>query len=372
MGLHGLMKNKTKKLLIFGASVAGIKILKFVQNKLFDEIDVIGFLDNDSKKQSQKIEGIEICPPKQLSLMSYDFIYCALDDFSSVQKQLMSLGCPQEKIVSISSLNFELINEPQSYVSNKYMQAKATVATITQNFGETFADKKILEIGPGYDFFTALYLVSKGASVTVVDKYLSNWNLINHLPVFKEACEVIQDNAQFTSILEDVLNDNSSGTDRFSPLNMVGCGLEDFEDDLKYDLIYSCAVFEHLSDHRKAIERMFQVQDKGGISVHWVDFRFHSEGFLVPLDHLLQSPEEFKQDFEKYNGTIGCQMRPKEMENIFKDIGYKILLKDVLDTVNEVYFEGFIKKLRACRESAYMDFPEDELHALSVLYVLKK
>ncbi len=88
--------NKKSKILIFGASNCGVEFYK--NNRV--GYKVIGFVDNDKNKKGNKIFGLKIFGPMDISALSFDKIVIASDYHSEIYKQLVEgLNINPEKVV---------------------------------------------------------------------------------------------------------------------------------------------------------------------------------------------------------------------------------------------------------------------------------
>lgn len=85
-----------KKVLIFGTGSTGRRIFKELQ----ESTEIKGFLDNDSSKWGGVIEGIPVIGNGDaLKDIEYDeIIICSLPGMKSIQKQLLDIGIPGQKI----------------------------------------------------------------------------------------------------------------------------------------------------------------------------------------------------------------------------------------------------------------------------------
>lgn len=85
-----------KKVLIFGTGSTGRRIFK----ELNETSKVIGFLDNDQTKWGKDIDDIPILGNgNDLENVDYDeIVVCSLTGMNAIQKQLMSIGIPSNKI----------------------------------------------------------------------------------------------------------------------------------------------------------------------------------------------------------------------------------------------------------------------------------
>lgn len=89
------------KILIFGT---GSSAEKFIANIDFDKVDILGFIDNDHKKQNTKFMGIKITSPNEIKKFDFDNIIIASQFVDEIIPQLLNLGVPFNKIIPT---NFE-------------------------------------------------------------------------------------------------------------------------------------------------------------------------------------------------------------------------------------------------------------------------
>lgn len=83
-----------RKALIFGAGVTGLQI-----KRKASDFDVIGFIDNDPKKNGKQIEGLPIFSLPLITEDDYDEIIVAVvSGFDAVVNQLVDSNVPKEKI----------------------------------------------------------------------------------------------------------------------------------------------------------------------------------------------------------------------------------------------------------------------------------
>lgn len=71
---------------IFGAGEAGKAALKYLQN----DFQVLGFVDNDTTKQANKLAGLTVHAPEKLLKMQFDYIYVASEFFEQIERQLQT------------------------------------------------------------------------------------------------------------------------------------------------------------------------------------------------------------------------------------------------------------------------------------------
>ncbi|HHU72703.1 MAG TPA: class I SAM-dependent methyltransferase, partial [Clostridiales bacterium] len=95
------------KLVIFGASIGGVK----VANTLFNlNINFEFFVDNDEKKWGSIINGKNICSPRVLTEKVYNIIIASAY-YEEIEKQLYEMGIKEENIIVKENLIIENYNE---------------------------------------------------------------------------------------------------------------------------------------------------------------------------------------------------------------------------------------------------------------------
>lgn len=88
-----------KKIIIFGAGTLG----KQLNNKLQNEYEVIGYIDNDTSIHKDLINGIMIHPVSEISALQYDYVVIAtmsLEMFTTMNQQLLDIGIAEDKIIT--------------------------------------------------------------------------------------------------------------------------------------------------------------------------------------------------------------------------------------------------------------------------------
>lgn len=92
------------KVLVFGAGDCGVKYLR--ENRAGDS--VIGFLDNNRKKQGRSLFGEYLChPPQKVKDLQYDKVVIAssLENLRlQIHKELLSVGVAEETLSIIRML----------------------------------------------------------------------------------------------------------------------------------------------------------------------------------------------------------------------------------------------------------------------------
>ncbi len=127
---------KKMKVYIFGASVGG----ETYYNSAKDEIEVLGFLDNDINKHGKKIDGITIFSPdilKDINHQNYDLIVISSMYIDSIMEQLSKLDVPKNQINFPPKSQLKTDKKPFGTIE---MRNKATRLLCTLN--EVLKDEK--------------------------------------------------------------------------------------------------------------------------------------------------------------------------------------------------------------------------------------
>ncbi len=135
----------------------------------------------------------------------------------------------------------------------KHLQRPWVLNQIINFFGNQIREKKILEIGAGFDYSASNLSTKFGADVYNLDKYENEWN------------------SRSGKTFQDCVNENPHVKYIFG---LAGYPIEHKIADTTFDCIFSTSVLEHApKDHIDAvledIDRMLKIN---GIQVHAIDF----------------------------------------------------------------------------------------------------
>lgn len=86
--------NKKARILIFGAGSGGVNFYKSCRGRF----RVLGFVDNSSQKQGQRLFGKPVYAPGELAQLDFDKIIIASDYYVEIYPQLISQGIPDSKV----------------------------------------------------------------------------------------------------------------------------------------------------------------------------------------------------------------------------------------------------------------------------------
>lgn len=99
------------KLLIFGTGKSAEKILLNIKK---ENVEIVGFLDNDSKKVNEIYYEKKIYLPSEVNKLSYDFIVIASVKYPQILKQLQEFGVEEEKILAYFAFKHETFEKYRS------------------------------------------------------------------------------------------------------------------------------------------------------------------------------------------------------------------------------------------------------------------
>lgn len=233
--------------------------------------------------------------------------------------------------------------------------------------------KRILEIGPGVNFGSSLMLKCCGAkTVAVSDRYLAAWQDDYHTRFYTELKKQLRTRQANwdTACLDELIASKSYVPEVIGRLPVPLENMADVKDGC-FDIVFSNAVLEHLSDHERAFRELNRVSARGAYGFHQVDFRDHRD-FARPLEYLMCSKANFEKLFRGCFGECGNQLRPSEMEQLWQANGFHILDIKPTHYAEDEYLESVIRRLRLKRDSKYFAIDKEKLRVISAHFTVKK
>lgn len=103
------------KLLIFGASKAGEKVLNILN---YEKVEVLAFVDNDKNKIGKNLNGIKIISPSIIYRYDYDYIFIASMFIIEIYNQLIDIGIDENNLVSYE-INLDIMQKIFKKISKK-------------------------------------------------------------------------------------------------------------------------------------------------------------------------------------------------------------------------------------------------------------
>jgi SAM-dependent methyltransferase len=231
--------------------------------------------------------------------------------------------------------------------------------------------KKVLEVGPGINFGSTMYLACYGMTPAVADLYLAPWEKSYHLRFYAALADELErtDPSADVSPLRALVK--AGGYDERVIQRVYSSAEELALPDNSVDLILSNAVGEHLADLDRSFRQLYRVTRPGGVGLHQVDFRDH-RNFDRPLEYLLLEELEFQALFAAAHAECGNRYRPDEVRAAVEAAGFEVLEFSPNKWVEPAYLEDFLPRLRAARSSRYRDRPAEDLRVISGSYRLRK
>jgi SAM-dependent methyltransferase len=255
---------------------------------------------------------------------------------------------------------------------NYTVQVAQNYINLLPNQKESLFGKTVLEIGPGINFGTALFMSAFGAKVSVSDLYLSQWNDEYHPRFYRLLRRWLRKNISGAdlSTLDLILDRGGYPSEAVktyaTPLELLS-GIED----KSIDFIFSNAVFEHLENPEQAFFHLARVSKPGAKGYHQVDFRDHRNS-LQPLEFLLIEDEAFAREFKKDYGERGNRYRPSEYWSLLESNGFSVDRYIPSSTADVGYLNEFIPRLRLANGSRFQFFPAEQLEQISGCFCLTK
>lgn len=136
-----------------------------------------------------------------------------------------------------------------------------------------FRGRDALELGPGSSIATGALLLAHGArSYMAVDAF----RLAGHEPAFHRTVIERARAALEPADVERALALVAQPSEAFAYRTDSGFDIGALCGDRRFDLIVSCAAFEHFTDIERTIAALSTVARPGAVSLHIVDFQTHS------------------------------------------------------------------------------------------------
>ena len=196
----------------------------------------------------------------------------------------------------------------------------------------------IVEIGPGSDFGVQLILASMGANITLVDRFLTQFDSDYHPRLYAEIAKRWDGPA---AELEAALNGGHEATS----LRLVPEQAENMKSiaDGSTDFVYSNAVLEHVADIVAVTSELARITKPGGSGMHQIDMRYHRD-FSRPLEHLVMREEDFQDSAPKIAFDFGNRLRMLEFGAYFAAAGFTVLEERTSCAVQPEYLAEALPK----------------------------
>ncbi len=113
------------KIIIFGIG----KRYQQLKDKLRKDIEVVAFLDNDSMKWGNTIDGVSVICPEEIIHYKYDFVFLMSIYQKEMREQLIQIGVSVSKIIGNDQIERVCVSDSAKYFGN---------------FSETIGSEKVL------------------------------------------------------------------------------------------------------------------------------------------------------------------------------------------------------------------------------------
>ena len=231
-------------------------------------------------------------------------------------------------------------------------------AGLVDSCGLSLQGLRILEVGPGMHFGPQLLLADRGADITLVDRFVAQWDAGYHPDLYRELRKLTGPNRA----LDAVLAAQGYPPECLTIINQPAEAMTAVPSG-SIDLVLSWAVLEHVYDLAAVCRSFARVTRAGGAGSHQVDFRDHLHTDQ-PLEFLLSSDLRAKIDFSYRHGERGNRRRPDELVTLLKESGFGRVNINVTEEASAAYLAEFLPRLRAARMSPYRHWPADDLRIL--------
>jgi SAM-dependent methyltransferase len=227
----------------------------------------------------------------------------------------------------------------------------------------------VLELGPGINFGASLVCAMLGARVAVFDKYLVEWHEAYHPRFYRllRAELAASDQQLDLRVLDQVIAANCHPDGVIETgRGDLGAGRIDLETG-SFDAIVSNAALEHVADVPKLCSELWRVTRPGGVGIHQIDFRDHSNDGR-PLDFLAVPDDKYARTFACGQGGGGNRVRPSEFRAAFREAGF-----DVIRFEPNCFADGaYVEAVRPSLLQRYASLSVEELRVVGGRIFLKR
>lgn len=273
-------------------------------------------------------------------------------------------------------VNFSLtdLNEEQANAAAHYsLQVIDHYLASLPGGSAALKGRRVLELGPGTHFATALILRGLGAEfVTVADRFLSGWRQGHHEPIYRQVCRLMGEQFRDADI-GPLMACLEAGDHPGQVIGKLPLAVEQMKarDCGQFDLVLSNAVLEHVRRPAIAVRALQELTSPGGLGFHQVDFRDHRD-MSRPLEFLLPDEGSFQDSFDDSHGECGNRMRPHQWRHLLQEAGFSSTDFQPNMLADTAYLDEFVPRLRAAGASPYQDLALEQLRTISGYFVLRR
>ncbi len=225
---------------------------------------------------------------------------------------------------------------------------------------------RLIELGPGTDFGAQLLLASAGVDVTVADRFLARWNPDYHPMMYRRLAD------EWDGPKGELEAALAAGGYEATQLTLREEAAEHMpsQADGTFDIVYSNAVLEHITDLGRVAAEIARIIKPDGYGYHQIDWRNHRD-FSRPLDHIALKEGTFYNFAEESHWEIGNRFRSIEFWAHFEAVGFEIRDRIVNEWATPAYLAEITPQLRQS-SSSYRFWPERDLDKVSGALVMRK
>ncbi|MFM4729427.1 methyltransferase domain-containing protein [Aeromonas salmonicida] len=378
--------------ILFGAGEVCDSFIK----RLPKRFSILAIADNNESLHGKFKRELPIISPDEIHLYNPDFIIlsCLRKHHSDIFFHLVKLGLDDLYLPFPYDDESEIIDQRRQeskgiigrYIYDEVMDSKSNNGSLFYHIslGNKFEEcrreflstpaNRFLHIGSGHSLGLEIYsLLRWGGEWTAIEPFPG---LGGEYP-FEQHCSMIEGLMRLFNVpchINDKILFNTDASFRLHDNNSARLNyfqdkkLEDFNEDEKYDVCYSCAVMEHVVDIHSFVAKTFELLASGGFAFHWIDLRDHRD-FSRPLDFLTIGKAEWRNHYGDAGHFLhGNQLRYSDYQQIFLQCGFRIVAED-----------KYMKNDREHIQEVSVDFADEyaslgweDLEVAGVLFVLEK
>ena len=381
--------------ILFGAGEVCDSFIK----RLPKRFSILAVADNNEDLHGKFKDKLPIISPNDIHIYEPDFIIlsCLRRHVSDICAQLVKLGLDdlylpfpydeesekkdREKQEAKGLIGRELVG---GIIESKNVNGSVFYhISLANNFEEyrkkyiSRPMKRFLHIGSGHSLGVEIYsLLRWGGEWTAIEPFpglSGKYPFNDHVSMIKKLIGLF--NVPFYANNDIVFNNDveschlhvhdskSTRLNYFPDIN-----LEDFNDDEKFDVCYSCAVMEHVVDINSFVAKTYELLALGGFAFHWIDLRDHRD-FSRPLDFLTIGKSEWCEYYgDSGHFFHGNQLRYSDYRQIFLQHGFRIVAEDKYMKNDREY----IQEVSVDFADEYASLAWEDLEVAGVLFVLEK
>lgn len=222
-----------------------------------------------------------------------------------------------------------------------------------------WAGKRVLEVGPGDSLATGLLCLAHGAAAyCAVDRFAVGMDLDFERRVFGQLFAALPASRQ--SACREIMAALDAGSDftsgRFIYRNNLPIEAAPDDPDFgTYDVIFSNAVLEHVSDLPATLKAFARLLNPGGTMFHDVDLRSHQTYESHPLQ-FLEYPRWLWTLMSSHNGEPNRVRLPRYQE-ILREVGFV----DARYEVTEAFAADLLRRVQPRLDKAFRRLTVQEL-----------